>query len=443
MGARIAVPGAAERVVEGLAARAAVGQVVDAAHAQVAAHRPHRLWRRRRRRPAHRRRRLQRERRARPARRASWARRAASPRARRRGAPPRRASSTPARERGESSAGEGERHAAARRRRRAAAWSSRLRADAFEGLRMAERSRARGLGRLGLGRRCIERPARGGADDEAREEREREDDGILHGTAASEEKPSRVLVAGGSSHESRCADTRCSASAAPTLALPALPRIHYGCVLERRDARQNYERARPVPCIGVVIDCIMDATVFASRSTTSRASTSSRPSRRPRRCRASAKSSTALARKFVTAHRAAARRRVLADGRRPERRAASALLLPAAPARPRRDIPRFRGAINLWWVKRRGLMMGIAGAAATTGISALVPVLLQHSLAAIGWRQTYFVLGSVSAFADGAASGPSSAHGEPPARGPTAAGARRSWRTTAPPRRPRAATGRA
>ena len=55
-------------------------------------------------------------------------------------------------------------------------------------------------------------------------------------------------------------------------------------------------------------------------------------------------------------------------------------------------------AINLWWVKRRGLMMGIAGAAVTTGISALVPVLLQHGLAAIGWRQTYFVLGALSAF---------------------------------------------
>ena len=95
-------------------------------------------------------------------------------------------------------------------------------------------------------------------------------------------------------------------------------------------------------------------------------------------------------------------------------------------------------AINLWWVKRRGLMMGIAGAAATTGISALVPVLLQHSLAAIGWRQTYFVLGSVSAFGMAPLGWPSSAGTSATACCSTASGARRSWRTTAPPRRPRA-----
>jgi MFS family permease len=55
-------------------------------------------------------------------------------------------------------------------------------------------------------------------------------------------------------------------------------------------------------------------------------------------------------------------------------------------------------AINLWWVKRRGLMMGIAGAGAQAGITALVPVLFLRGLETIGWRQTYLVLAAVSAF---------------------------------------------
>ena len=55
-------------------------------------------------------------------------------------------------------------------------------------------------------------------------------------------------------------------------------------------------------------------------------------------------------------------------------------------------------AINLWWVKMRGLMMGIAGAGASVGITALVPVLLQHGLATVGWRQTYVVMAVCAAF---------------------------------------------
>ena len=54
-----------------------------------------------------------------------------------------------------------------------------------------------------------------------------------------------------------------------------------------------------------------------------------------------------------------------------------------------------QNAINLWFVRLRGLVMGLAAAGATLGITSLSPSLMQTGLATIGWRRTYVMLGFV------------------------------------------------
>ena len=54
-----------------------------------------------------------------------------------------------------------------------------------------------------------------------------------------------------------------------------------------------------------------------------------------------------------------------------------------------------QNAINLWFVRLRGLVMGLAAAGATLGITSLSPSLMQTGLATIGWRRMYVMLGFV------------------------------------------------
>ena len=53
--------------------------------------------------------------------------------------------------------------------------------------------------------------------------------------------------------------------------------------------------------------------------------------------------------------------------------------------------------INYWWVKRRGVMMGFAGACVSLGMLALVPAFMDRSVASVGWRQTYAIMGTMCA----------------------------------------------
>ena len=53
--------------------------------------------------------------------------------------------------------------------------------------------------------------------------------------------------------------------------------------------------------------------------------------------------------------------------------------------------------INYWWIDLRG-MMGIAGALVSLGMTGVFPVVLNLGIEAVGWRQTYFILGLNSIF---------------------------------------------
>lgn len=50
--------------------------------------------------------------------------------------------------------------------------------------------------------------------------------------------------------------------------------------------------------------------------------------------------------------------------------------------------------INLWWVKKRGKIQGVAGSVASMAMSWIVPQIMLSSTAAWGWRVTYVALGS-------------------------------------------------
>ena len=54
--------------------------------------------------------------------------------------------------------------------------------------------------------------------------------------------------------------------------------------------------------------------------------------------------------------------------------------------------------INYWWVDLRGTMMGIAGALVALGMTGVFPIVLNLGIEAVGWRQTYFLLGLNSIF---------------------------------------------
>mmetsp|Transcript_46657 Transcript_46657/g.73040 ORF Transcript_46657/g.73040 Transcript_46657/m.73040 type:complete len:374 (+) Transcript_46657:66-1187(+) len=49
--------------------------------------------------------------------------------------------------------------------------------------------------------------------------------------------------------------------------------------------------------------------------------------------------------------------------------------------------------INYWWVERRGVVMGIAGGAVSAAMLGVIPLIMINLIAALGWRQTYVVLG--------------------------------------------------
>ncbi len=49
--------------------------------------------------------------------------------------------------------------------------------------------------------------------------------------------------------------------------------------------------------------------------------------------------------------------------------------------------------INLWWIKRRGAMMGVAGAVVSSMMLGVIPVVMMALTGALGWRGTYVVLG--------------------------------------------------
>ena len=53
--------------------------------------------------------------------------------------------------------------------------------------------------------------------------------------------------------------------------------------------------------------------------------------------------------------------------------------------------------INYWWVKRRGVMMGFAGACVSLGMLALVPAFMDYHIAEVGWRKTYVIMGTMCA----------------------------------------------
>mmetsp|Transcript_20151 Transcript_20151/g.45664 ORF Transcript_20151/g.45664 Transcript_20151/m.45664 type:complete len:551 (-) Transcript_20151:155-1807(-) len=54
--------------------------------------------------------------------------------------------------------------------------------------------------------------------------------------------------------------------------------------------------------------------------------------------------------------------------------------------------------INLWWVKRRGTMMGGAGACVSLGMLAVVPAFMDHNIETVGWRVTYRYMGCLCIF---------------------------------------------
>ena len=49
--------------------------------------------------------------------------------------------------------------------------------------------------------------------------------------------------------------------------------------------------------------------------------------------------------------------------------------------------------INLWWIKRRGAMMGVAGAIVSSMMLGVIPVVMMALTGELGWRGTYVVLG--------------------------------------------------
>jgi MFS family permease len=51
-----------------------------------------------------------------------------------------------------------------------------------------------------------------------------------------------------------------------------------------------------------------------------------------------------------------------------------------------------KNVINLWWVRRRGRMMGIVGVFGAL-LGGLFPYLINTLIAAYGWRWTYVILG--------------------------------------------------
>ncbi|NKB66089.1 MAG: MFS transporter [Candidatus Latescibacteria bacterium] len=53
-----------------------------------------------------------------------------------------------------------------------------------------------------------------------------------------------------------------------------------------------------------------------------------------------------------------------------------------------------KNAINLWWVRRRGMAMGIAGLV-TALLGGLFPLLINYLIPLYGWRATYMVLGGL------------------------------------------------
>jgi MFS transporter, OFA family, oxalate/formate antiporter len=53
-----------------------------------------------------------------------------------------------------------------------------------------------------------------------------------------------------------------------------------------------------------------------------------------------------------------------------------------------------KNVINLWWVRRRGLAMGIAGLAGAL-LGGLFPYLINLLIPAYGWRTTYVILGAM------------------------------------------------
>lgn len=54
--------------------------------------------------------------------------------------------------------------------------------------------------------------------------------------------------------------------------------------------------------------------------------------------------------------------------------------------------------INLWWVKRRGTMMGGAGACVSLMMLAGVPAFMDHNIETVGWRVTYQYMGYMCIF---------------------------------------------
>ncbi len=50
-----------------------------------------------------------------------------------------------------------------------------------------------------------------------------------------------------------------------------------------------------------------------------------------------------------------------------------------------------RNVINLWWVRRRGLAMGIAGVAGAL-LGGLFPYIINSMIPIYGWRMTYIIM---------------------------------------------------
>ena len=52
-------------------------------------------------------------------------------------------------------------------------------------------------------------------------------------------------------------------------------------------------------------------------------------------------------------------------------------------------------AINQWWVRRRGSVMGLAGLANSLLGAGLMPLVLARANASLGWRSTYMLCGAL------------------------------------------------
>ena len=53
--------------------------------------------------------------------------------------------------------------------------------------------------------------------------------------------------------------------------------------------------------------------------------------------------------------------------------------------------------INMWWIKRRGVVQGISGVFLTLAMTGALPPLATYGLRKIGWRNTYYCIGAVLA----------------------------------------------